>query len=231
AHALTAAAGGEGVERAHAKIERRADPPAGMRRWGRRAERIRCRSRRQRPQSVDRFTQGVDDAPEPGLRRPHRAGGGRDHRAAATPHPVKSRERHCQRIAVGKADYLAGDGAAGAGLDDQPGANRHGVDRTGDLDHEPTHADDAAVDLHAVEVAYLLGQGLHPARASAHRAAGELTGLCRKLALRLTASVPPLTDGLPASLIIASSSRDRRAGYESPRPDDKADPEPVKAGS
>jgi hypothetical protein len=35
------------------------------------------------------------------------------------------------------------------------------VDRPRHLDHQPAHADHAAVDLHAVEVDDLLGQGFH----------------------------------------------------------------------
>ena len=47
------------------------------------------------------------------------------------------------------------------GLDGEPGADRHGLDGPGDLHHQPAHADHAAVDLDAVEVGDLLGQGFH----------------------------------------------------------------------
>jgi hypothetical protein len=49
---------------------------------------------------------------------------------------------------------LAGDRLVG--LD--PGTGRHLVDRTGDLDHEAAHADDAAVDLDPVQFADLFGK-------------------------------------------------------------------------
>ena len=103
AHALAAADGEEGIERAHAEIERRADPHAGMRRRRRSAERIRRRPRRQRPLPVDRLAHGVDHAAEPALRRPYGAGGGGDHRAAAAPHAVERGKRHGQRMAAVKA--------------------------------------------------------------------------------------------------------------------------------
>ena len=38
------------------------------------------------------------------------------------------------------------------------------MDRPGDLDHQPAHADDAAVDLDAVEFGDLLGQRFHDLR-------------------------------------------------------------------
>ena len=65
AHALATAAGEEGVDRAHAEIERRADAAARMRRRRRCAERIRRRPKRQRALAVDRLAHGVDDAAEP----------------------------------------------------------------------------------------------------------------------------------------------------------------------
>ena len=57
AHALAAAAGQEGIERAHAEIERRADPAAGMRQRRRVAERIRRWPEQQRTLAVDRLAQ------------------------------------------------------------------------------------------------------------------------------------------------------------------------------
>ena len=52
----------------------------------------------------------------------------------------------------------ARDEAVAAGLDHDAGADRHRVDRAGDLDHQPAHADHAAIDIDAVDVADLLGQ-------------------------------------------------------------------------
>ena len=46
-----------------------------------------------------------------------------------------------------------------ARLDGEPGADRHGVDRPCHLDHQPAHADDAAIDFDAVEVGELFGKG------------------------------------------------------------------------
>ena len=47
------------------------------------------------------------------------------------------------------------------------------MDRPGDLDHQPAHADDAAVDLDAVEFVDLFGQRFHDARPLAVRADGR----------------------------------------------------------
>ena len=47
------------------------------------------------------------------------------------------------------------------GLDQHARADRHGMDRPGDLDHQAAHADDAAIDLDAVELRDLLGERLH----------------------------------------------------------------------
>ena len=64
--------GGEGVEHAHAEIERRADPVARMRRRRRGAQRIGRGAARQRPLAVDRLAHGIDHAAQPGLGRPDR---------------------------------------------------------------------------------------------------------------------------------------------------------------
>ena len=61
----------------------------------------------------------------------------------------------------GKPTTSQGMAGPTAGLERQPRADRHGVDRPGDLDHQPAHADHAAVDLHAVEVGDLFGQRFH----------------------------------------------------------------------
>ncbi len=162
AHALAAAAGREGIERPHAEIERAADPAAGM--GGRRivAEAIGRRPRRQRALAVDRLAHRVDDAAEPARRRPHRRRGGADDGPAAAPHPFERAERHQQRILAGETDHLAGDIAfVAAGLDHDPRADRHGVDRSGDLDHQAAHPDDPAIGLDSVELRDLFGQRLH----------------------------------------------------------------------
>ena len=64
-------------------------------------------------------------------------------------------------MAVGEADDLAGDRPADRGFDGQTRADRHGVDRPGDLDHQPAHADHAAIDLDAVDIDDLFGEGFH----------------------------------------------------------------------
>ena len=56
---------------------------------------------------------------------------------------------------------LGGDEAVAAGLDHDPRADRHGMDRPRDLDHQPAHADHTAIDLDAVDIADLLRQRLH----------------------------------------------------------------------
>ena len=195
AHALAAAAGREGIERPHPEIERSADPPALMRGRRRIAKRIGGRPERQRPLAIDRLAHGVDDAPEPGRGRPHRGGKRRDDGAAAAPHALERAERHQERVGARKSNHLAGDVAAGAGLDHDAGADRHGVDGPGGLDHQAAHRDDAAVDLDAVELVDLVGERFHAAFRSI-RARRRL----------LTISLWRLTSCLPASLIIASPS-------------------------
>src|SRR5713226_8668488 len=105
---------------------------------------------------------GQGDGPaEPAGAGAHGAGDRRDDGAAAAPHPFERRERHEERVGPGEADHLAGDGRPLPGLDPDPRADRHGVDRPGDLDHEAAHADDAAIDLDPVQLGNLLGQSLH----------------------------------------------------------------------
>ena len=106
AEPLAAAAGQERIERAHAEIERRADALARMRRRRRVAVGHRRRPLRQRPLAVDRLAHRVDDAAEPGRRRPHLAGGIGDHGAAAAPDAFEPGERHHHRIVAGEADHL-----------------------------------------------------------------------------------------------------------------------------
>ena len=131
-------------------------------RGGRRgAEGVRRRSRRQRPEAVDRLTERIHDPAEPAFRRPDRGRGGRHDGAAAAPDPVERRERQGPCVPAGEADGFAGKAAAGPRLDGQTGADRHGVDRSGHLNHAAAHADDASVDLDAIDIADLLGQRLH----------------------------------------------------------------------
>ena len=74
-------------------------------------------------------------------------------------------------LRAGKADHLAGDrrGRAPVSIDDAR-ADRHRVERTRDLDHQAAHADDAAVDLDAVQFGDLFGQSLHADERSAGNA-------------------------------------------------------------
>jgi len=76
---------------------------------------------------------------------------------ATPPHPFERAERHEEGVGAGETDYLAGDVGRGAGLDHHAGTDRHGVDRPSQLDHQAAHADDAALDLDAVEFADLVG--------------------------------------------------------------------------
>ena len=67
-------------------------------------------------------------------------------------------------MAAGKTDHLAGDRhelALDLGFDDDAGADRHGVQRTGHLDHQAAHADHAAVNLVSVQFLDLLEQSPH----------------------------------------------------------------------
>ena len=100
------------------------------------------------------------------------AGDRRDDGAAAAPHAFERAERHQERIVAGKADDLAGDRAAGRGLDQHLGADRHGVDRSRDLDHQAAHADHPAVDLDAVQFSDLFGERFHVDGAPPHAATG-----------------------------------------------------------
>ena len=193
AHALAAAAGQEGVERPHAEIERRADPAARMRQRRRIAEGIRRRPEQQRPLAVDRLAERIDHPAEPAGRRPHRAGNRRDQRPAAAPHAFERRKRHQQRVIAGEADHLAGN-ILGLCLDHHPGADRHGVQRAGNLDHQAANADHAAIDFDAVELVDLFGQRLH----------GRPRDL--KTAIMVTRKAAVLTVYLPGPLIIQLSS-------------------------
>jgi len=70
AHTLAAAKRSEDVERTHANIEAPTDAGAIMRRRRRRADRCGFQPLRQRPLAIHRIAEAIDDAAEPGLRRP-----------------------------------------------------------------------------------------------------------------------------------------------------------------
>jgi hypothetical protein len=132
-----------------------------MRRRRRVAERIRRWAGRHRPLAVDRHAGGVDHAPEPPCGGPHGSGGRADDGTAAAADTFERPERHQQRVGAGESNHFANDIAAGAGLDHHPRAHRHGVDRSRDLNHQPAHADDAAVNLDPVQFLDLLGERFH----------------------------------------------------------------------
>ena len=117
AHALAAAAGQEGVDRADAEIDLAADAAARM--GGRRvvADRDADLAGEQRPLAVDRLAQRIDDAAEPALVREHLRLAFRHFRLAAEPDAVQVAERHQERAAVAEADDLARNAPSGAGDD------------------------------------------------------------------------------------------------------------------
>jgi hypothetical protein len=174
-----------------------------MRRRRRGPERVRCRAKRQRAEPVDRLAHGIDDAAEPAVARADRTGRGRDHGAAAAPHAVERGERHGQRIAAGKADHFARHPRERR-FDGQPRADRHGVDRAGDFDHQAAHPDHAAVHFDPVEIVDLLGERFHgagPEKAGTGFLSGRATsrntaavsGNARSRPLRLTEQTVALT--------------------------------------
>jgi hypothetical protein len=89
-------------------------------------------------------------------------------------------------------------------LDDDACANRHGIERTGHLDHKAAHPDHAAIDIDTVEFVDLLGQRFHGVAAAAQDAL-------------VTSATPILTLYLPGPLIIASSLGIRRLARPSRR--------------
>ena len=99
--------------------------------------------------------------------------------------------------ALAKVPKVSGSGAGQVYLspalarvfDQHARANRHGMDRAGDLHHQAAHRDHPPVDLGRVELLDLLGQGLHAIPPSGIGLRG-----------------PFLTSCLPGSLIIASPS-------------------------
>ena len=102
------------------------------------------------------------------MTRPSQAGDGRtwlaavgDHGAATAPDSVEAAERHHDGVAAGEADDFGRDEAAPAGLDHDPRADRHGVNRAGDLDHQAAHAHDTAIYIDAVDIADLFCERLH----------------------------------------------------------------------
>src|SRR5206468_9142082 len=102
---------------------------------------------------------------------------------------VEPTERHHDRIAAGKTDHLGRDETVTAGVDDDPRADRHRMDRAGDLHHQPAHTHNTAIYIDAVDIADLLRERLH----------------CENLKFSRFGGVR-LTSCLPASLIIASLS-------------------------
>ena len=151
---------------------------------------IRRRPVQQRSLAVDRLAQRVDYPAQPTCRWPHRAGNRGNKRAASAPHAFERSERHQQRKRPGKSDHFTRNILAGR-LDDHPRADRHGMQRSCDFHHQPAHANDAAVDLDAVQFVDLFGQRLHGAPA-------------RRLQM-VTTKFRVLTLYLPGPLIIASS--------------------------
>jgi len=94
-------------------------------------------------------------------RRPHLACGIGNDGAAPAADAFKAGKRHHHGIVAAKADHLRGDETIAAGLDHDPRANRHRMNGACDLHHQATHADDAAINLDAVDVADLLGKRFH----------------------------------------------------------------------
>ena len=82
-------------------------------------------------------------------------------RAAAAPHTLKRAVGHGQSQSAGKADHLTRNTGAVAAVQRQARADRHGVNGPGDLDHQPAHADDPAINLDPVNIPDLLSQCLH----------------------------------------------------------------------
>ncbi len=145
---------------------------------------------RQRSLAVDRLAHGVDDAAEPG--RPTAAPAPAALAITARqPRRTPSRLPNGISTALAPAKPITSQGmiAVRAGLDHDPRADRHRVDRSGDLDHQAAHAHNAAINVDGIEVGDLLGERLH----------------CENLKFPRIAAAP-LTPCLPASLIIASLS-------------------------
>ena len=70
-----------------------------------------------------------------------------------------------------------GTGWPWPGLDHDAGADRHGVQRARDLDHQAAHADHAAVNLDAVEFLDLLEQSLHAGGSAGNQLRARLNPL------------------------------------------------------
>ena len=156
---------------------------------------------------VDRLSARIDDAAQPALGRTDGAGGRGHDSPAAAADAVQRGERHCKGMTAREADDFAWD-FRGRRLDRQPGSHGHGVDWSGDFDHQPAHRNDPSVDFDAIDVDDLLGQGFYRVSSSLRTAPSARAGTrCKsghKPALRLTGSLHALTWCLPASLIIGS---------------------------
>ncbi len=111
--------------------------------------------------AVDRLAHRIDDTAKPAIARPHGGRSGADDGAAAASHAFQRAEWHQQCIVAGETDHLTGDRPSLPGLDRDLGADRHRMDRAGDLDHQTAYTDDAAIHFDAVEFRDLLGQSLH----------------------------------------------------------------------
>src|SRR6202044_2645873 len=105
-----------------------------------------------------RFAHRVEDPTEPQWRRPHLVRGIGDHRAATAPHAFEAGEWHHHGVIATEPDDLAGDQAIAAGLDHDTGADRHRMNRAGDLHHQAPHANHAAINIDAIDIADLLGE-------------------------------------------------------------------------
>ena len=81
-------------------------------------------------------------------------------RAAAAADAVQRGKRHCECVAAGEADHLAGNPAC-ACLDRQTRAHGHCMDRPCHFNHQPAHGHHAAINLDPVDVDDLLRECLH----------------------------------------------------------------------
>jgi hypothetical protein len=144
--------------------------------------------REQRPFAIDGFAERVDHAAKPGDGRPHRSCYRCHQRTAAAAHAFQRRERHQQCVLSREPDDFARNVVARR-FDHHAGADRHCVQRAGNFHHQAADADDAPINLNAVEFVNLFGQRLHGATGNSVRS--------------VTCNAPVLTLCLPAPLIIA----------------------------
>ena len=94
--------------------------------------------------AFDRFAQRINHAPKAA---DGRTAPSTDVTSARQPRRTPSKEANGIRgVWSGKSDDLARNGFAGS-FDDYPGPDRHGVQRSCDLNHQAAHADDPSIDL------------------------------------------------------------------------------------